>query len=100
MLSTMHTSTQYDRAKPLCPSNGIMGLIWLPDSHRSGRWGATDGVVVLFLDPEASGWRLTCDPLFSRRQLFADTLDDAQHEAESLVNAAFRAHQTESSAAN
>jgi hypothetical protein len=54
----------------------------------------------LFLDPEASGWRLTCDPLFSRRQLFADTLDDAQHEAESLVNAAFRAHQTESSAAN
>jgi len=93
MLPFMHTTTHFDRSKPLVPSNGIMGLIWLPDSRRSGRWGATDGVVVLFLDPDTSGWRLTCDPLFSHRRLRSDRLDDAQHEAESLVNAAFPCHQ-------
>jgi hypothetical protein len=94
LFDAMQTATysEHDRSKPLSPSNGVMGLIWLPDSRRSGRYGATDGVVVLFLDPDEAGWRLTCHPLFSGRQLLAETLDEAQDEAESSVSAALQGH--------
>lgn len=87
----MYTASyaQIDRAKPLVPSKGVMGLIWLPDIRRTGRYGATDGVVVLFLDPDGFGWRLTCHPLFSGHRLRSEALEEAQHEAEGLVSRSF-----------
>jgi hypothetical protein len=93
LFEAMYTAvySQHDRSKPLSRSSGPMGLIWLPDIRRSGRFGATDGEVVLFLDPDESGWRLTCDPLFHGRRLLSDTLDEARHEAERLVSGAYQA---------
>lgn len=91
MFDAMLTAyAQLDRAKPLMPSKGVMGLIWLPDCRQTGRYGATDGAVVLFIDPDESGWRLTCQPLFSEHRLRSETLEEAQHEAERLVSGSFQ----------